>query len=264
MAETGISEFTFGYAFLYEQTQRNWAGLKAVPILPSLKQEQDLGWDAHLPTQAADFYYQFKLSAFLERRNSKYIKDGVYNTPYYRVSLYRRDNNLQHSRLRVHCQTHPNTYYVAPEFSTSTDFQAAFFARNVTENSRLIPVTACDDIDDAEQHYLTYIPGSTEWRQHSKAKPPRHSRSGKQLEALYRETQPRWRAVDDTFARDIFESIATSVDRELTHERRVDAPLTRALRPPQDATRGAYLMHTADLLSMYCGATLVLVGTVPN
>src|SRR5262249_57938047 len=67
MGATGISEFTFGYAFLYEQTQRNWTNLKAVPILPSLQQEANLGWDAHLPTQAADFYYQFKLSDYLER-----------------------------------------------------------------------------------------------------------------------------------------------------------------------------------------------------
>jgi hypothetical protein len=36
MVEIGISEFTFGYAFLYEQTQANWGNLKAAPVLPSL------------------------------------------------------------------------------------------------------------------------------------------------------------------------------------------------------------------------------------
>jgi hypothetical protein len=49
MALTGISEFTFGFAFLSEQANRNWP-LKAVPILPSLQQEADEGWDAKLPT----------------------------------------------------------------------------------------------------------------------------------------------------------------------------------------------------------------------
>jgi len=43
MAEIGISEFTFGYAFLYEQSQANWGGLTAAPILPSLQQEELLG-----------------------------------------------------------------------------------------------------------------------------------------------------------------------------------------------------------------------------
>lgn len=38
MVALGISEFTFGYAFLYEQTQRNWQELRAVPILPKKRQ----------------------------------------------------------------------------------------------------------------------------------------------------------------------------------------------------------------------------------
>jgi hypothetical protein len=36
MAVTGVSEFTFGFAFLFEQTTQNWANLRAAPILPSL------------------------------------------------------------------------------------------------------------------------------------------------------------------------------------------------------------------------------------
>ena len=58
MAITGISEFSFGYAFLYEQTRRNWGTLRAAPILPSLQKEADEGWDANLPTHGVDYYYQ--------------------------------------------------------------------------------------------------------------------------------------------------------------------------------------------------------------
>ena len=58
MAEIGISEFTFGYAFLYEQTRANWGGLTAAPVLPSLQQEEEQGWYAHLPLEGTDFYYQ--------------------------------------------------------------------------------------------------------------------------------------------------------------------------------------------------------------
>jgi len=65
MAEIGISEFTFGYAFLFEQTQANWGGLKAAPVLPSLQQEEQEGWDARLPLNGTDSYYQFKLSDYL-------------------------------------------------------------------------------------------------------------------------------------------------------------------------------------------------------
>ena len=264
MSATGISEFTFGYAFLYEQTQRNWAGLRAAPILPSLIQEANLGWDAHLPTQAADFYYQFKLSDYLERPYAKYLKDGTYTTPYYRASLHRRENNRQHARLRAHCKSHPLTYYVAPEFSTATDFQAAFFARNVTENSRLIPLTECDDITDGEQHYLTYVPGSTKWTQHSEPRSHDRSYSGRDLEMLYRQTHDRWQPVDLSFAQRLFEETATVVEGELSKEQRVDVPLARALHATPEPTRAGYLLQTADLLSMYCGVTLVLVGSSPS
>jgi hypothetical protein len=85
MVEIGISEFTFGYAFSYEQTQANWVDLKAAPVLPSLQQEELEGWDARLPLTATDFYYQFKLSDYLQRGNAKYILDMTYNGPYYRT-----------------------------------------------------------------------------------------------------------------------------------------------------------------------------------
>src|SRR5690606_37209162 len=155
MASTGISEFTFGYAFLYEQTQRHWANLKAVPVLPSLREEAELGWDARLPTSAVDYYYQFKLSDYLTRRNASFISDGTYSRPYYRISLHKRNRNRQHARLRRLCATHPNTYYVAPEFSTSTDFESAYFSSSITDHSRLIPLAHCDDLPDSEQHHIT-------------------------------------------------------------------------------------------------------------
>src|SRR5689334_5082033 len=98
MVAVGISEFTFGFAFLYEQVHANWAGVQAAPILPSLKQEEDDPWDANLPTEATDFYYQFKLTDYLSRSNATFIRDGTYNAPYYRFTFHRRNNNQQHRR----------------------------------------------------------------------------------------------------------------------------------------------------------------------
>ena len=99
MVAIGISEFTFGYAFLFEQTQRNWANLKAAPILPSL--------------------YQF-------RGNASYLRDGTFNKPYYRFTFHSRDNYRQHRRLRELAASNANTYYVAPEFNDLPTFNAIF------------------------------------------------------------------------------------------------------------------------------------------
>ena len=191
MAAIGISEFTFGYAFLYEQTQTNWTNLRAAPVLPNLRQEQEEGWDAYLPANGIDYYYQFKLSDYLSRANATFIRDDTYDGAYYRIALYRKDNNRQHQRLRDHSRANPNTYYVAPEFNRVDDFHTAFLANQITNNSRIIPVSACDDILDSDQHYLTFQPGEPAWNQHSERKRHDLSFSGRELEALYRKSSDR-------------------------------------------------------------------------
>ena len=72
----------------------------AAPVLPSLQQEQSIGWDAHLPLNGTDFYYQFKLSDYLYRNNANYISDHTYHGPYYRLALHKKDSNRQHNRLK--------------------------------------------------------------------------------------------------------------------------------------------------------------------
>jgi hypothetical protein len=265
MAITGLSEFTFGFAFLFEQAQRNWTGIRAAPILPSLRQEADDAWDAHLPARGTDYYYQFKLSDYLSRRNAKFRRNGIYNTPYYRVALHPRDNNRQHRRLRVHSRTHPQTYYVAPEFSILDDFNESFLAQNVTERSRLIPVADCDDIGDGDRHYLTYCQGDTEWCQHSE--PKRHDRSitGLGIESLYRESQSKWQPLDVGFAASLFARTTATIDRLLGEEHRRRAVTVRSLKlfdtNEDDESRVSLLRRTADLLAVFYGATLVLVGS---
>jgi hypothetical protein len=243
---------------------RNWNGLRAAPILPSLQQEANLGWDANLPLEAADFYYQFKLSDYLTRSNAKYISDGTYPGPYYRISLHKRDSNQQHKRLREHCSTKPDTYYVAPEFTTAADFNESFLSKAITENSRLIKVADCDDIADSEQHYFTFITGDSGWKQHSEPKRHEHSRSGKDLEALYNESRAHWKELTPKFAEDLFEQTVAIVERQLTKEGSRTPELTRTIleRPPQQ-NRVGYLLRTAEILSIYSGTTLVLVGEPP-
>jgi len=181
VAIVGLSEFTFGFGFLYEQTVANWGGLKAAPVLPSLQQEQDEGWDARLPLQGTDYYYQFKLSDYLSRSNAKHIKDGTYDGPYYRFYFHKKNNNRQHQRLREHCVDSPLTYYVAPEFNALDDFNSAFLAKGLRERSRLIALTDCDHIADAEQHYITFAEGQQGFTQHSTQKRNEHSSFGREL-----------------------------------------------------------------------------------
>lgn len=263
MAEIGISEFTFGYAFLFEQTQANWGGLTAAPVLPSLKQEEEQGWDAHLPVDGTDFYYQFKLSEYLSRGNATYIQNGTYTGPYYRFWLHRRNNNQQHHRLKLHCAGNPNTYYVAPQFNSIEQFNTRFLAHEVTANCRIIPLTMFDDITDAVHHCVTFQAGSEAWIAHSE--PRRHERSytGDQLGALYKESSQRWHRIDMGFARHLFEKTRETAREVIAEEEPWRADVRRPLldEPMAGTNQRDLLLRTADILSATLGLTLVLVGS---
>jgi hypothetical protein len=262
MAKLGISEFTFGYSFLYEQTRANWGKLKAAPVLPSLKQEKAVGWDAHLPLVGTDYYYQFKLSEYMSRPNAKYIADKTYSGPYYRLSLHKKDRNHQHQALKLHSQVNPNTYYVAPEFHSLEDFNSAFLAHQITNKSRLIPVEDCDDINDGDQHYISFLEGKKMWYQHSEKKRHERSARGEDLGEVYRTSRSRWQTINREYAMGLYTRTRAVVEKFFEVERqRLDVGAIPFLQSaPVTATRGDMLLLTADLLSAALGVTLVLVG----
>jgi hypothetical protein len=262
MVSTGISEFTFGYGFLYEQTQKNWKGLTAAPILPSLQKEKDEGWDAHLPLAGTDFYYQFKLSDYLSYGNAKYIQDKTYDSPYYRFSFHKRDYNRQHNTLVKHAKKHPNTYYVAPEFSGIEKFNRAFLSRQLMSNSRLIPLQKCKEQRNAEQHHITFQPGSSNWKVHSEVSSYDSSRRGDEMEEIYRETSSQWRTIDEHFAEELFTSIADRVrGSDLGTTVQVENVELFDIEP-ENRNRNGFLKRAAELLSVNFGVALVLVGSV--
>lgn len=290
MAQVGISEFTFGFGFLSEQTQRNWANLRVAPILPSLQQEQHEGWDAHLPLAAVDYYYQFKLSDYLERSNAKYIVDGIYGGPYYRIALHRRNWNQQHQRLKLHSAKNPNTFYVAPEFYDVAAFNSAFLSKQLLNRSRLIPLRDCKHITDNEQHYITFQSGVPTWRFHSEAEPHETSITGDHIEGFYRERKSQLREVDDKFVAELFGNAAESAHAAITEERKRkwkekkrDSNRKKTMSKakgalesveeqdefkdiellkfdPKNHERRDVLKRTSQVLSVFFGLTLVLVG----
>jgi hypothetical protein len=263
MAEIGISEFTFGYAFLFEQTQANWGNLTAAAVLPSLQQEAEEGWDAHLPVNGTDFYYQFKLSDYLSRGNATYMRDGTYSGPYYRIWLHRRNCNRQHRRLRQHCLANPSTFYVAHEFNSIDEFNSRFLSRQITANSRVIPLVECDDISDADQHCITFQRSDPTCIVHSEARRHEKSYTGADLPALYRESSSRWHRIDLDYAGGLLRRTTELATRIVAEEEPQRTVFVRPLleEAPAGNTPRDLLLRTADILSATLGVTLVLVGS---
>ncbi len=261
MVSTGVSEFTFGFAFLYEQTVSNWGSLVAAPILPSLRQEATDAWDARLPLRGTDFYYQFKVSEFLQRGNAAHIKNGTYAGPYFRFWIDRRYGSRQHNRLVLHASGHPDTYYVAPEFVGLEDFNAAFLGGQMTPNSRLIALSDCRAISDDKHHCITYKEGDGGFHFHST--PERHEKSfrGREMQELFNASRGRWRAIDRRFGRDVFDSVLGSIKSSLVAEHLSPSILERPVGfQPEQAGAASLLLRASELLAAFMGASLVIVG----
>lgn len=263
MVAIGISEFTFGYAFLHEQTTNHAHNLRAAPILPSLQEEHNLGWDARLPLVGMDYYYQFKLSDHLLRSNATFIRDGTYHNPYYRIALHRHNNNRQHQRLKELSGTNPNTYYVAPEFNNLDEFNAAFLNSQIVSQSRLIQLTECDEITDSEQHYITFQQGQEDWILHSEKKIHKKSMFGKNIFTIYEESRPNWKSLDIQYAIELFNHTSKTVFSVIDKEERTPEKKRMQLLEfdPQQASKAQTLLQTSQVLSVFFGAILVLVGT---
>ncbi|AKA47893.1 hypothetical protein IX51_00975 [uncultured archaeon] len=262
MADIGLSEFSFGYAFLHEQTLRKWRKVIGVPILPSLRGEAKLGWDVKLPTRGKDFYYQFKLSERYSRGNSMFIADGTYSGPYYRFKLHKANNNQQHRHLWAHAQILGNeeTYYVAPEVSSGERFEDAFLSRQVTKNSRLIPLRDCEDyaIDEKKQHYITFKEGEKDFVQHSERIKKSGSILGKELFQVYEQKQQGFESINANFTKKLAKKAEDSV-MKITEPKK-QKNIEKLIETKQSESISDELYYVANLLNAAFDLTMVIVG----
>jgi hypothetical protein len=256
MADLGISEFTFGYAFLFEQNNQNWWQLKSFPVFPNLRQEKKWGYDVKLPLKkGTTFYYQFKLSEYMQRNYSKFIRDGTYSGPYYRIKLHKHNSNLQHRTLCNLAQKEPYVYYVAPECSENRIFSKAYLDGNVTEYSRLIPLKNCSNYSpyDQDQHYITYEKGNTAFRQHSDTSEEKESIMGKTLLTHFKKSQKDWKEINIEYAQKILDNVSTILE-----EYRKYKPILDDLKEPKMGESD----NVYSLLSSLAGTLLGSLGIV--
>ena len=285
MVSTGLSEFTFGFGFLHEQITRlrqltfddEGTRLTGAPVFPSQQFEAERGYDIFLPTSGGDYYFQFKASDYYSHRRSMWRADGTHNGPYYRIKLHKPNYNKQHRVLRILSGTrdHPNkehTYYVAPEINSLSDYNAAFLAGNITENSRKIALKECDDILNSDQHYITFQAGIEEWEQHSVSKHHDHSILGKMIIPEYIKNKSKWKKIDDKYASDLLYEISNTAKQVVTTNQLnevLDKFIHHSEIFEQSITQEKFvfskkmktLIKTSFILSHVFGATLFFVGS---
>lgn len=155
-----FSEFSYGYAAIREaeaelaQIYRS-AG---APVLPSLLQEEHLGWDAKLTYVEYVLFLQFKRVEFVSRRHPASPTWHHVHEKHYRYSI--DTDGHQHAAL---CELERNlavgtdpghVYYAAPTFHRQSDFDRSYGYGTVLQESSLTSPTEFGE-NDGVHHLVT-------------------------------------------------------------------------------------------------------------
>jgi hypothetical protein len=252
MAYIGLSEFQYGFAFLYEQVSANWKDLDACPILPSLQKEANEGWDARLPIKGSPYFYQFKMTDYLTRRyarerieNSK-SKNRVHSNPYFRFDLHPNNDYQQHKLLREKSKSERHVYYVVPAIIDKRGFDNIFLQKKIHLNSRLVPLSSCHKIKDFNAyHCITFEEHADFGYQHSDPQKINKIINTNTLEEFYKSSAKEWRLIDMDYLYQILKDLSPEISSKIYY---------------RYENKFQILSQIYNILSTNFSATLVFVG----
>ena len=135
-----LSEFSYGFGVTREaELALASVGLRAVPFLPSLLHEAELGFDVGFDRPGAPLLLQFKLGQAMKR----YVpRPGPHLArPYWRFRIDTAEPEGQYELLLKAQQDGAETYYVAPKFHDWEAYLKAFSDGLILDLSLLVTPT---------------------------------------------------------------------------------------------------------------------------
>ncbi|KKW90175.1 hypothetical protein [Sphingobium chungbukense] len=136
-----LSEFSYGYGVTREVERfLEAAGLAAVPFMPSLIHEKEIGFDVGFNRRGAPLLLQFKLGQSLTRFRRSNPGDTIpyLDRPFWRFNVDTAEPEGQFETLLKAEQDGAEVYYVAPKFSDWPDYSEAFEDGEVLNRSALM------------------------------------------------------------------------------------------------------------------------------
>jgi hypothetical protein len=181
-----FSESSFALAYLSEviSIARDQGMLAAAPVVPTLREERQVGHDAFLPLHGKPVFLQFKLSEVrLKPRGLLFSPQGAkphspYDHHYLQFALRPEAGYAQHAALRQLANQGEHVSYIVPDCMTHAEYEGAVIAGRLIEWSREVQVHTMPDIapSDKTRHKVSFqharaLPGyavpSLGWRFHS-------------------------------------------------------------------------------------------------
>jgi hypothetical protein len=149
--KTGISEFSYGFAFTNNFLSSYGPTLKA-PHFPSLIDEAKLGYDVRLDWPGEVLIFQFKVPVFL---GSKAKQHSLFGQSYFRYSLHQLGK--QHNVLfGVANEIKDCVFYASPDLVNVQEFHSEYTNENITNRSVFIDPLDIGRIADAKPHTISY------------------------------------------------------------------------------------------------------------
>ncbi|WP_028645079.1 hypothetical protein [Nocardioides sp. URHA0020] len=232
-----FSEFSYGYAAIRE-AEAELATIyrsAAAPVLPSLLQEEKLGWDAKLQYVEYCLFLQFKRVEYVSRRHPASPTWSYVGGPHYRFSI--DTDGHQHAALvslesALSTGTDPgHIYYAAPGFHRQHEFDAAYSYGGVLENSHLVSPTEFPS-STGKHHFVADLAGGLQVL----SEPRRPERIGQwesmreraRVRATAASNRPRRRDMTLGGLEDAVQESISRLGRDVP--RTIDAPITRRLQ----------------------------------
>jgi hypothetical protein len=148
-----LSEFSYGYGITREvEALLQSVGLTAVPFLPSLIHEDELGFDVGFNRPGRPLLLQFKLGQSLQRfiRRDLRFPAPLLSRPFFRFAVDTREPDGQFETLLKAELDGAEVYYVAPRFDDWSYYVDFFAEGSVLENSILVRPTAIRSAIDSQ------------------------------------------------------------------------------------------------------------------
>ena len=157
------TEFSFGYAFTENLIRSAVQGPSTAPVFPNLVQEGRLGYDVKINLPGSLLFLQYKLPKLMVRESaseiSNYHLPGIF-TPFFRMSLMRRDQSDQHKLLIELEREPPNSvYYASPVLENVSQLNNAYAKTSVHMESVFFSPGEIGLLPDNKGHTVVYKRG---------------------------------------------------------------------------------------------------------
>ena len=165
MPKPEFSEFQFAYGVTKEiELRRVKIPSLGFPWFPTQNLEGDIGFDVAFPHGASPLCLQYKRSKRLDDARARDEEWETYKDTYYRFGIRTSDQtgknteDMQHEILVDLANKFPNTYYVAPEFITLSEYSRLAQVDQLMDNAAFIECYGAPVPNDNDNHVICHRP----------------------------------------------------------------------------------------------------------